>query len=312
MMSDAQRSYLFSGPSLLHDEALDQLRSTLDVDAMSETLLDPSAQPADFANAVGTASLFGPLRLVVVRHADDLTKEQGEALIPHIEAPSTDAVLVLLAEGRTKLDAVVKKHGSVVALEAPRGRRLAGWVRERGRRYGLRVDDSGAWALLDSVGDGLRDLDNALRQLQNLSASDHDVRADDVRVAFPRLSDQRIYSLTDAVGDRRADQAIPALRRLLDQGEEPLVLLGALAGHVRRMLVARRYTRSGPQSVADALGLPRWRAERLYKQANHYRDEELAGAIGLLAEADLELKSGAGDEAAKAALETAVIRIVAA
>lgn len=311
-MADAARSYVFSGPSLLHDEALAQLRGELAVDALSETLFDPAAPPAELATALGTASLFGPLRLVVIRHGEDLSKDHADALMPHIEAPSADAVLVVLAEGRTKLDAAIKRHGAVVTLEAPRGRRLAAWVRERARRYGLQVDDSGAWALLDTVGDGLRDLDNALRQLENLAGHGSRLAADEVRAAFPRLSDERIYALTDGVGDRRPDQAIPALRRLLDQGEQPLVLLGALAGHVRRMLIARRHTRRGPQSVADALGLPRWRAERLYKQASHYRDEELAAAIGLLADVDLELKSGAGDEAAKAALESAVVRIVAA
>lgn len=294
---------------MLHDEALERLRQDLGVDSLSESVFDADASPAELATALGTASLFGPLRLVVVRHAQDLSKEQAEALIPRIEDPSSDAVLVLLSEGRTKLDPVVKKHGVAVALEAPRGRRLAGWVRERGRRYGVRLDDAAAFALIEAAGDNLRDLDNALRQLENLDGDT--ITADEVRRALPRLSDERIYAFTDAVGDRRPDQAMPALRRLLDQGEEPLALLGALAGHTRRLLTARRHTRLGAQSLADALGLPRWRAERLYKQASHYRDEELGAALKMLAEADLEMKSGAGDEAAKAALESAVVRIVA-
>jgi DNA polymerase-3 subunit delta len=135
------------------------------------------------------------------------------------------------------------------------------------------------------------------------------VRREQIRAAFPRHADERMYVFTDAVGDRRLDVAMTALRRLLEQGDPPLVLFGALVAHVRRMLRARRYADQGTSEIAAVLGLPEWRARRLAKQTRSYREDELVSAMSILAATDLELKGG---ESPEAALESAVVRIVGA
>ena len=63
-----------------------------------------------------------------------------------------------------------------------------------------------------------------------------------------------------------------------------------------------------PNMVGDALGLPDWRAERLYRQARAYREEELVRVMEVLAETDVEMKGG--DLPPDIALERAVVQIV--
>jgi DNA polymerase-3 subunit delta len=255
-----------------------------------------------------TSSLLGGKRLVIIREAEGLKKEHAEALTAYLESPSPDSVLVLVAEGRTKLDAEVRQHGAVVGLDIPKGRKLASWVRQRATEHKLKVDDRGAWTLIDSVGTELRDLDGALSQLVTSLGTGAKVGTAEVKRAFPRLADERIYAFTDAVGDRKLAVAMTTLRRLLDQGDEPLVVFGSLNAHVKRMLRARRYAERGPKAVGEAMGLPGWRAERLQRQARSYREEELINAMATLAETDVEMKGG--DLPPEAALERAVIRIV--
>ncbi|HEY7875955.1 MAG TPA: DNA polymerase III subunit delta [Actinomycetota bacterium] len=301
-------AYLLSGEEFLAAEALDKVRAEVATDPLSEVAFEADASATELLEALSTPSLLGGRRLVVVRGAQDLKKEHAEALAEYLESPSPETVLVLVASGRTKLDAAIKKHGAVVPLEAPRGRRLAGWVVQRARAYGLRMDDRGGWALIDACGTELRDLDGAISQLATGSGSGARVGPAEVRRMFPRLADQRVFAFTDAVGDRRLAPAMGSLRRLLEQGDEPLVLFGSLVAHVRRMLRARRYADEGTAAVADALGLPGWRAERLQKQARGYREEELVAALGILAAADVEIKGG--DLPPEVALEKAVLQIV--
>lgn len=300
--------YLLSGEEFLVDEALQKVRDETGADPLNEVTFGSRAPLAELLNALDTPSLFGGRRLVVVRDASELLKETTDALAAYIDTPAPDSVLVLIANGRTRLDSVIARAGARVVLEAPKGRRLVGWIRRRAGEHSLRVDDRAAWALIDSVGGELRDLDGSLSQLATSLGAGAQVSAADVAKAFPRVADQRIYVLTDAVGDRRLPIAMTNLRRLLEQGEDPLVLLGALAGQLRRMLRARRYVDAGTSAVADALGLPSWRAERLARQARGYREAELVTAIGALAEADVEIKGG--DLPAEAALERAVVTII--
>lgn len=306
--AESAAAYLVTGAELLVDEALGRIREESGADPLSEASFDATTPPAELLTALQTPSLLGGRRLVVVRDADDLSKDAVEALARYLEAPSGSSVLVLVARGRTKLHAAVKAAGTVIALEAPRGRALAGWVRSRGREHGMVVDDRGAWALIDAVGTELRDLDGALRQLVTASGRGARVSAPDVRRVFPRKADERVFAFTDGIGDRRLPDAMTALRRLLAQGDEPLALLGALVAHVRRLLRVRRDADRGPRAVADALGVPAWRAERLARQARAYTEDELVAAMAVLAETDVEMKGG--DLPPEAALERAVVEIV--
>jgi DNA polymerase III subunit delta len=299
--------YLLRGSEFLAGEALQKIRAESRSDPLSEVTFDAAAEGAEIVSALNTTSLLGGQRLVIVRDAHELKKDQATPLLEYLDAPSPDSVLVLIAAGRTKFDDAVKRVGDIVTLEAPKGRRLVSWTRERARAHRLQLDEPAAWALVDAVGVELRDLDGALVQLSTAMGPGSRVRREQIRATFTRLADERMYVFTDAVGDRRLAVAMTALRRLLEQGDPPLVLFGALVAHVRRMLRARRVADQGTSEVAALLGLPEWRAQRLSKQTLSYREEELVAAMGILADTDLELKGG---ESPEAALEKAVVQII--
>ena len=300
--------YLIAGESYLAEDAIERVRSESGADPLSEMDFDARTEAAEIVEALTTSSLLGGKRFVLIRGAHELTKDQIEAVSSYIEQPSPDTVLVLAASGRTKLDATVKKHGTVITLDAPKGRRLVAWLRERSREKRLKLDDRGAWALIDSAGTELRDLDGALEQLVTSLGDGATVTAQAVRAAFPRQADERIFAFTDAVGERKLPGAMYALRRLLDQGDEPLMIFGALTAHMRRLLRARPHADGGARAVGDVLGMPEWRAERMLRQVRAYREEELIRALEVLARADIDMK---GEFASpQAALERAVVRIV--
>jgi DNA polymerase III subunit delta len=301
---------LLTGHEFLVAERLRALRDEAGIDPLAEIVLDSDASIADLTAALGTPSLLGGTRLVVVEDVESLGRDQMEVLTSYVRSPSTQTLLVLVARGRTRLAPIVAETGEVEALEAPRGRSLVAWLRRRARARDLRLDDRAGWALVDAVGSDPRDLDGALDQLRAALGPDAHAGAAEVRRAFPRLADERIYAFTDAVGDRRLNTAMEALRRLLEQGDEPLVVFGALVSQMRRMLLARAVADDGTRAVRDALGLPEWRAERVLRQARSYREEELASAMSELAAADVDMKSG--DLTPEVALERAVVTIVGA
>ncbi|HZA41564.1 MAG TPA: DNA polymerase III subunit delta [Actinomycetota bacterium] len=309
MSEGVQPAYLITGEEFLVAEALEKVRADTGSDPLSELSFEARTPGHELITALSTPSLLGGLRVVIVNDAQDMLKEQVEALNTYLDSPSPNSVLVLVATGRTKLDAKVKKVGSVVAVDAPKGRRLVSWVRQRARAHSLKFDERAAWALIDSVGSELRELDGALRQLATGIGENKAATAADIKKAFPRAADQRLYTFTDAVGDRRLPLAMTNLRRLLDQGEEPLVIVGSLAAQLRRMLRARPHADRGSRAVEEALGVPRWRAERIGKQARTYKERELIDAMSTLAATDLEIKGG--DLSPAAALERAVVHIVA-
>jgi DNA polymerase III subunit delta len=305
----SQPVYLLVGDQFLAEETLDKIRAEAQTDPMSEVFLDAGAGPSDILNAADTLTLFGGKRLVVIHDVQSLTKAAREALDRYLAKPSEGSVVVLIASGRTNLAKSVEAVGAVINLELPRGRGLVTWLRERARERGLKLDDRGARALIESVGNELRDLHTALEQLATGLGPGGVVGPEDVYRAFPRFADERVYALTDAVGERKISVAMITLRRLLEQEDAPLVVFGALTAHIRRLIVARAYADKGARAVGDALGFPPWRAKKIYEQAKGFRQEELNEAMQILAETDVEMKGG--DLSPEAALERAVLRIVA-
>lgn len=303
--------YLLVGEPFLADEALDKIRASEGTDPLTEEVFTPASDTASIQTALETPSLLGGKRLVSIHDASSLTKDQIAALERFVTVPAHHVVLVLISSARTKLDATFKKAGSVITLEVPKGRRLVSWLRQRAGEHSLKIDDRAAWSMIDSIGADLRELDAALTQLSTQLGAGAKIGVAEVRRTFARLADERIFALTDAVGERRLPVAMTALRRLLMQGDEPLMILGALTSHIRRLLSVRRFADQGPKVVADALGMPAWRAEKIQRQARSFKEEELVRAMSALAETDVDLKSGGTSEASAAALERAVVTIVA-
>ncbi|MBA2365325.1 MAG: DNA polymerase III subunit delta, partial [Actinobacteria bacterium] len=284
-------AYLLVGESFLQTEAVARIRAEVSADSLSEDSFDASSDVQEIITALETPSLFGGRRLIVVTEAGRLTKAQNQALEAYLRAPSEGSALVLLSTRSSPLAEAVRSCGVVVALEPPRGRGLVGWVRERSRARSLRLDDRAVQSLIEGTGTDLRELDSALEQLATRHDAGALISAEEVRKAFGRHAEERIWALTDAVSERKPRESLTALRRLLEQGDDPVFVLGALAAQVRRLLVARRHAEGGPRAVGSALGLQGYPAQKLHKQAGTYREEELTSALQILAATDLDLKT---------------------
>jgi DNA polymerase III delta subunit len=132
-------AYLLRGNEFLAEEALQKIRAESRVDPLSEVAFDSDAPGVEIVTALNTTSLLGGRRMVIVRAAHELKKDQAQPLLDYLESPSPDSLLVLIGAGRTKFDDLVKRVGAVVTLEAPKGRRLVAWTRERARDHRLQL-----------------------------------------------------------------------------------------------------------------------------------------------------------------------------
>jgi DNA polymerase III delta subunit len=111
------------------------------------------------------------------------------------------------------------------------------------------------------------------------------------------MAEERVWELTDAIGEGRGADALAALRRLLGGGTPPPVLLGALANHFRKL--AR--TRAG----APPPGHP-FAVRKLESQAQRYAAPRLVACLRAIHEVDEVLK-GQGALPADVALERLVM-----
>ncbi len=268
--------------------------------------------PGQFATLIAP-SLFGGGCLVIIRSAQDASKEVAAELDRYAAAPAPDVLLVLTHAGGAKgkaLLASLAKHGARRISCPPItrfGERLD-FLRAEFSQAGRKADDGGLRALLDAVGTDLRDLAAACAQL-----------ADDTTGVISQAVVTRYYrGRADATGFTVADRAVEGklagaleqLRWALATGVSPVLISSALAQGVRGLgRVGSAPRGKSAEALAAELGMPPWKIDRVRQQLRGWAPDGVARAHSAVAAADAQVK-GEGASAGYA-LEVAIRTIVA-
>ena len=119
---------------------------------------------------VTSPSLFGDRRVVVLRSAQDLTKDLAATVTDYLKDPADDVNLVLTHAGGNKgkalLQAAIKAGAHRVDCKGPgRPAERVAFVKGEFSQAGRQITNDAAQALVDSVGSELREIAAACTQL---------------------------------------------------------------------------------------------------------------------------------------------------
>ncbi len=259
-------------------------------------------------------SLFGDRIVVVIRSAQDLVKDVIAEVVAYAKQPSDDVVLVLAhpggAKGKALVDGVKKAGAKVVTISkvTKAGDRLD-FVKSEVKRAGRSISADAAQALLDAVGNDLRELAAACSQLA-FDTQDKTISLNAVARYHKGRAEVTGFNVADSAVEGRLGEALEQLRWALGTGVAPVLLVSALAGGLRSIAKvggASRNLRGG--QLAGHLGMPPWKIDRVKRQLNGWGPEGLSTAMQAVADADEQVKGGGADPAY--ALEHTVQVIVA-
>jgi DNA polymerase III subunit delta len=305
---------LVGSEQTLRDRALAQLRAAVldgkpgDFDEDRYDLASGGLDPARIAGAARTLPVLAPRRLVLVRGLEEkrAAKFVEEVLPAYLENPSPTTTLVLVADKVDKRLRWVKRIAEIGELReyaAPsRPAEVKSWIEERIQAAGKRPGPGASAALFEAVGADLDRLASEIAKLALFAGARGEIRSEDVAELTADLRELALYELTDAVGNRRREEALRTLVRLLGQGEAPLAILAALANHFRMLLRAADCQPLAARQVQQKLGIHPFRAEKLVEQLRRFdpprllrcldairrTDEALKGAIPLAPERSIE------------------------
>lgn len=284
---------ILASDEFVASEALDALRAEAAAEGFAAEEISPD-DPQAIQYALDTPSLFDGGRFVLVRDADTLDAAAQEAIEAWTGRPSAGVALVLVASGvaasklakRLPPDAVVRAEG-VPPWKA------AEWTVARARSKGSRMSGEAAAALVEALGSDLRDLASGVDRL--IETVDGPIGVEHVAARFTGV-EARLYQFVDAVFDRDPALARKRLRALLEQGENAIGLVAALARQLRIVAVVAAGDSRPAAAIAKDLGLKgEGPVKRAMRQARGFSPARIARAYRLLAEADLALKSEEDD-----------------
>lgn len=293
---------------ILGDEELLVVRAIADIAGRAKAV-DPAAEirefeassllPGELAEML-SPSLFGGRRVAVLRNGQDARKELVTVIQQYVKDPDPEATLVVAhaggAKGKAFADSLQKSGATVVpAAKISKHRDRLDFVTSEFRRLGGKCSTDAAEALIEAVGNDLRELAAACAQL----TADTGGRIDLATVAryYRGRAEVSGFTVADAAVAGDTANALEALRWALHTGVDPVPIADALADGVRTVARVAAAGRGNAYQLASGLGMPAWKVEKAQRQARGWTPEGLVDAMQAAAECNAAVKGGSEDRA---------------
>jgi DNA polymerase-3 subunit delta len=268
---------------------------------------------AEIHDELETLPFLSSRRLVVIDRAEPFVTRERPRLEKYFAEPSKTGVLVLEVQswpGNTKL-AKLLPEAAVIVCKAPAAHKLPEWcVSWCAAQHGKPLSAPAARLLVDLIGADMGLLDQEMAKLAIYAGSNSRIDTADVDQLVGQNRVENTWKIFDLIGGGQTRAALTLLDRLLDQGEEPLRLLGAFSMQLRRLAQAARLVSRG-ESLPDALehaGVPPFGRSSAEQQVRHLGRRRLDLIYDWLLETDLGLK-GSSQLPPRTLLERLVVQL---
>jgi DNA polymerase-3 subunit delta len=244
-----------------------------------------------------TVPFFNPRRLVIVENADPFVtryRANLEKAVGNLPDRGTLVLDVKTWPATTRLAKLVEPSATITC-KAPAAYRMPAWcVQWALAQHGKQLSAQAASLLVDLVGPEMGLLHQELLKLAIYVGNRDHIDAGDVDKLVGSNRAENTWKILDAIGEGRAAEGLAMLERLFDQGEEPLMILGALSKQLRRLAQAARLNQNGlPLATAlEKAGVPAFGMKGCEQQLIHLGRRRTDRLYDWLLEVDFGMKGG--------------------
>lgn len=279
-------------------------------------------------------------KMAVPVHQDDADVLNDAILSGY---PETNYLVLTtdLVDKRRRLYKTIKKIGVVVDCSVPKGDRKADKDRQQAalkthmkkilKKVGKRMAPGGFESLYEKIGPDMRSFDSELEKVVTFVGDRDEILPTDVETISKRTRQDPIYEMSNAVAKRDTHKALFFLDSLLRSSIHPLQVLAVVTNQTRKLILAKDFIHSEygngwrkdlSYAAFQKMILPKiekrepdsltgnthpYAIYMTLKQSHNYTLEELIGALELLLDTDIRLKSTGQNP--KMVLEHAVLGI---
>jgi len=281
-----------------------------------------SLASADVQHAIAAAEqlpMMGGRRVVRVTDFGRLREADEEALVRYVTRPVETSVVIFVADDldrRRKLSKTLLNSCASVEFAELKDAELAAWARDRVKHLGAYADERTLRQVVALVGASVRQLATELEKLATAALPGGQITMEMVEALVGRSRELSNFELSDHLVARDRRRALETLRKLLDDGAEPVMLIGLLASNFHRLALAKELmSRGAPEAeVFRVVNMPFSQRKEFLATARRADAQELARRIRRIAEADLAIKTslgGGGERGARLQLEMLVCELSA-
>jgi DNA polymerase III subunit delta len=260
-------------------------------------------------SAIATALQSPPFmtncRVVVVRDIGNLSKDQAQWFVDYLAEPLDTSRLVLVTGGG-KTPAALEKaiKAAKVDMVGPASEDTGTVLQTEARDAGLRFSAEATKHITARLGEDAGRVPELVELLRSTYGDGAALDAEQVDAYLGELGTAGRFDLANAIDRGDVGTALEVLHRMLtatsarqDKPVHPLVIMAMLVSHYQRFLRLDDPSIMTKEQAAEALGMRSAAGARFPLEATRKLGSSgLREAMGLLAQAELDLRGAAGTD----------------
>ena len=239
------------------------------------------------------------VRVSATGFRDTITEDHEPVLSAYLAKPSAHSIVMFIADelnGVRKMGKFLRDKTTAVEFARLDDRQLTELARNKIKDLGAEIDEATLRQLVALVGQDVQRLTNEVNKLAAAAMPGKTITSELVEALVPNSRELTNFELTDHLVAGRPAQALATLKKILDDGAEPLALMGLISYNYRRLLMAKDLMSRGAdrREVANVVKLRYNDQEPFLAAARRADMQSLTHAIKRLADADLAIKTSTG------------------
>jgi DNA polymerase III subunit delta len=262
----------------------------------NESAFSLSSDPVQSAIAAADQlPMMSDMRVVRIRDFAKLRDADEEVLIRYLNNPAPSTVMIFIADDldkRKKSTKVLLDVCTVIEFPPLKDAEAKSWSKTRLKELKITADDQVLSEIIRLVGTDVQTLANELDKLASAAASTSRITAELVDELIGRSRELSNFELGDHLMAGNRKRALETLHRLLEDGAEPVMLVGLIAGNYHRLALGKHLlARGGREEVFRNVSLPPFKRDSYISTLQRSSTEKIARGIQLTAAADLAIKT---------------------
>ena len=285
----------------LHKVILDELTESFNYHRFNQENFDLRA----FADAVENLPMMAERTLVQVEDIDlfKLPEDSRSKIIDILSDIPEYCTLVFVYETvEFKPDKRLKKlwevvsQAQIVEFAKQSQRDLISWMTRHFAARNKYISPELCLYLLELTDGTMTSLKGEIEKIAAFSGADTICRSDIDAVTEPVL-DAVVFRMTDMLGTREYAQAMDSLQKLLKMQQEPIAILGAVGGYLRRLGTARTLYDQGSNAgeLMKLYGISDFAARKTMTASRQFSASFFRKAMDLVLETDRKMKTSYDD-----------------
>lgn len=296
---------LFGAETFLRDSAAKAITESILKDAPLREFNEAnfSLASTDIQQAIAAAEqlpMISSRRVVRISEVNKLQREADEEVLSrYIARPVSSSVVILIADDldkRKKLSKTLLEHCAAIEFSTLSSDELMNWAHRALRDLKADAETKTLQHLIALTGDDVRKLTLELTKLATAAQPSGTITFDLVDELVQNSRELSNFELTDHLLSKNRRRALQILKKILDDGAEPLMLLGLIASNYRRLAWAKEAMSRGADKdeVFRTIKLPFNKREDFLATARRTNANALAKSLERIAQTDLAIKTSLG------------------